>query len=102
MMRPTARELYKKIAEAKTYLRERSGLFAHPAKAVGELEALDIVETKDVWELIQAFLEEIGPGDYAGTHPPVRSYEKTIEGKELFAFSWLSRKLKKECISNLL
>lgn len=94
-MRPTTRELYKKIREAKTCLREQPGLFAHPAKAVGELEALDIMETKDVWELILTFLEEIEPGDYAGTHPPMWSYEKTIEGKELFAFSWLSKKFEK-------
>lgn len=95
MKRPTSRELCKKIAEAKTCLSERPGLFAHPAKAVGELEALNILDTKDIWELIQTFLAEIGPDDYAGTYPPMRSYEKTIEGNELFAFSWLSRKCEK-------
>lgn len=95
MTRPSDRELYKKIEEAKTYLRGLNGLFAHPAKAVGELEALEIEDTSEVWVLIQAFLEEIGPADYAGTHPPLRSYEKTIENCELFAFSWLSIKAEK-------
>lgn len=96
MTRPTIRELYKKIEEAKVCLRGCTGLFAHPAKAVGELEALNILDTQDVWELIQTFLGEIGPDDYVGTHPPMRFYERAIEGKELFAFSWWSKKIEKK------
>lgn len=96
MSRPSDRELYKKIEEAKTYLRGQNGLFAHPAKAVGELEALEIGDTSEVWALIQAFLEEIKPADYAGTRPPLRSYEKIIEDCELFAFSWLSKKVERK------
>jgi len=40
-------------------------------------------------------LQEISPADYDGKHPPERSYEKVIEGKDLFAFVWRSRKLNK-------
>lgn len=95
MTRPSNRELYKKIEEAKIFLKDQSGLFAHPAKAVGELENLEIENTSEVWVLIQAFLEEIEPADYVGTHPPLRSYERTIENCELFAFSWVSKKAEK-------
>lgn len=93
--RPSDRELHKKIEEAKACLKGQKGLFANPAKAVGELEALEIEDTSEVWVLIQAFLEEIGPADYAGVRPPLRSYEKTIEDYELFAFSWWSKKAEK-------
>ena len=95
MIRPSNRELHKKIEEAKASLKGQSGLFAHPAKAVGELEALGIGDTGEVWGLIQEFLEEIEPADYAGVHPPLRSYEKSIKECELFAFSWWSKKVEK-------
>jgi hypothetical protein len=49
-----------------------------------------------LWELILGLLEEIVPDDYVGAHPPMRSYEKTIEGKELLAFSWWSKRLEKK------
>lgn len=70
MKRPTDRELYKRIEEAKNLLKCQPGLFVHPAKIVGELDALDIEETRELWTLIQIFLEEIKPGDYMGGYPP--------------------------------
>lgn len=51
MARPSNRELHKKIEEAKASLKGQSGLFSHPAKAVGELEALEIGDTNEAWEL---------------------------------------------------
>ena len=94
--RPSDRELLKKINEAKMYLKNRHGLFANLAKAVGELNALDIGDTNDVWLLILRLLEELSPKDYRGARPPQKSYEKSIEGTELFAFSWWSQSLAKQ------
>lgn len=91
--RPTHRELTKKIAEAKAALSNQEGLFADPSKTVPELTALNIGDTEEVWPLIQELLEEIDPSHYTGGRPPLKSYEKAIEGKELFAFSWDSQKL---------
>jgi len=91
--RPQHRELQRKINEAKIALRNGYGIFANPAKAVGELNALQIGDTSVIWELIQSLLEEIEPDDYVGGKPPLRSYEKRIEGRELFAFSWWSKTL---------
>lgn len=91
--RPSHRELTKKIADAKTALSNQEGLFADPSKAVSELMALNIGDTEEVWPLIQELLEEIDPSYYTGGRPPQKSYEKAIEGKELFAFSWDSKKL---------
>ncbi len=94
--RPSDRELLKRIKEAIESLKNCYGLFANFAKAVGELNDLNIGDSNDVWDLIAELLDEITPKDYAGTRPPQKSYEKTTMGKELFAFSWWSFKLKKK------
>ncbi len=89
--RPSARELDKRLEEAKVCLKERKGLFANPAKAVGELYQLALHDSSEVWRLIYELLEEIEPTDYAGTRPPQKSYEKSIANRELFAFTWKSQ-----------
>lgn len=91
--RPTDGELDKKIKAAKAALKEQNGLHANLNKAVGELYELEIESPSQVWKLILELLEEISPKDYAGGRPPQRSYEKTIEDRELFAFCWHSKKL---------
>lgn len=96
MQRPSQHELHKKIEEAKAALQGGRCLFANPAKAVGELYALDIDDSSEVWALIRAFLNEIEPDDYAGARPPQRSYEELIAERELFAFSWKCEKLNKK------
>ena len=95
-VRPSHRELQKKIEAAKSALEKGRCLFANPAKAVGELYALDIEETNQIWNLIVLLLDEIEPGDYAGAKPPQRSYEVLIHDHELFAFAWWSDKLSKK------
>jgi hypothetical protein len=94
--RPSDRELIKRLNEAKECLRNRHGVFANPSKAVGELNDLDIGDANDVWLLIRELLEEISPKDYRGWRPPQKSYEKTIAGLELLAFSWWSSKCAKQ------
>lgn len=94
--RPSDRELTKRLNEAKEFLKNRSGIFANPSKAVGELNALDIGDSNDVWPLIRELLEEITPKDYRGSRPPQKSYEKAIAGLELLAFNWWSPKCAKQ------
>lgn len=91
--RPSDGELDRKIKAAKAALKTQAGLFANFNKVFGELDALNIEKRNQIWELIAELLEEILPQDYAGTRPPQQSYEKTIAGKELFAFCWESKKL---------
>ncbi len=79
-----------------TYFQKKDGLFANPGNVVGELNDLNIVESKEVWDLIKLLLKEIEVKDYTGGRPPQKSYEKLIEGKELFAFSWQSKFLSKK------
>lgn len=94
--RPSDRELLKRINEAKEFLKNRNGLFANPSKVVGELNALNIGNTNDVWPLIMELLEEISPKDYRGARPPQKSYEKATVGLELLAFSWWSLRFSKQ------
>lgn len=94
--RPSTHEIDKKIYAAKKALSEKRGYFANSSKIVGELMELDIGDTEEVWLLIIELLEEIEIDDYAGSRPPMRSYESSIANCELFAFSWMSRKLQQE------
>jgi len=94
--RPTEGELDKKIKAAKATLIAQNGVYANFNKVVGELYELEILSPNQVWKLILELLDEIGPKDYAGGRPPQRSYEKTIENRELFAFCWNSVKLGKK------
>lgn len=93
--RPTEKELIKRLKEAKEHLKKHDGVFANPAKVVGELNELDILDSKEIWPLILTLLEEISPKDYQGGRPPQKSYEKTTTGHELFAFCWWSNKMQK-------
>lgn len=94
--RPSDRELTKRLYEAKEFLKNRCGFFANPSKAMGELNDLECGDANDMWQLIRELLEEMSPKDYKGTRPPQKSYEKTIAGLELLAFSWWSPKYSKQ------
>jgi hypothetical protein len=94
--RPSVKELTGKLNEARDMLSKKEGLFANPGNVAGELNELDIGDSKEVWNLIKSLLVEIEPKDYTGGRPPQKSYEKSIEGSELFAFSWQSNFLSKK------
>lgn len=86
--RPSAREIDKRLAEAKLVLREKDLIFAHPSKAVGEINDLGLGDTGELRSLLLELLEEISLVDYTGSRPPQRSYESSIADCELWAFSW--------------
>lgn len=94
--RPSDKELTGKLNEAQKALCEKQGLFANPANVIGELNDLQINDSAEVWELIKSLIVEIKPSNYTGGRPPYKSYEKSIEGRELFAFSWQSQVLGKK------
>ncbi len=90
--RPSHKELSGKLGEAKDALCKGPGLYANSGKAVGELNQLDIQDSSEIWGLILELLKEIQPSHYSGARPPLKSYEASIEGHDLFAFSWQSQK----------
>jgi hypothetical protein len=94
--RPSGHELTKKIKNAIEAVRQKRRDFVNISKVVGELEALDIMDSSEVWDLILILLEEVKPENYSGGRPPYRSYEKKIEGIELFSFTWHSQHLQQE------
>lgn len=94
--RPSAKEIDKRLKEAKEALRNRRTIFANPAKVVGELADLEIGDSDETWELISKLIDELQLTDYAGGHPPQKSYESSIAECELWAFSWMSPSLKKQ------
>lgn len=96
-LRPSYREIDKKLKEARQAVKGRQVLFANEAKTVGELMTLNIGDTDEIWDLIENLLEELQLKDYAGGHPPQPSYEPTIADCELWAFCWTSLRLK-ECM----
>jgi hypothetical protein len=91
MNRPSPRELFKKIAEAKELVTEGQVLIIHQ-----EILAEDAIElgyeVAELQKVLSTILEEVDPQHYVGMHPPQRSYESNITGAELFAFRWLSRR----------
>jgi hypothetical protein len=94
--RPTKREIYKRLNEAKAILESKEGFFANPAKVVGELDKLRLPDSSGVWPLILDLLNEIKIEDYSGAHPPLPSTEPEIEGRDLYAFTWDSNLLDKK------
>ncbi|MCB1119534.1 MAG: hypothetical protein KDK65_06205 [Chlamydiia bacterium] len=96
IVRPTLHELHKKLQKAAHALLVKGGIFVNVSKVVGELATLEIGDASEVWPLILRLLEEIEPADYVGGNPPDRSYERTIEGQELFAFCWWSEILEEQ------
>lgn len=94
--RPSRREIDKRIVDAKRALSGDKCYFTNPVKNLNELNKLEIGDSSEVWVLLIELVEEIEIEHYAGSHPPMKSYEPTINGCELYAFMWKSKKMGKE------
>lgn len=93
--RPSSKELWKKLTEAKHLVQNGQWLPAMPAKLQADFEELNSlgIETalqEDQTSLFMQALDEIQAADYAGTRPPMRSYEGATTNLEMFAFRWKS------------
>ena len=87
MQRPSYKELDKKVREARRAVREgRVFILEQEPVAADAIELGYVVET-ELLEILREILDETSPGHYAGTRPPQRSYERQIEGLELFPFT---------------
>ena len=89
--RPSHRELSSKLKEARAAVeRGAIGVINSGALAEDAIELGYLVE--ELQEVLLEILGEVKPGDYAGSRPPPRSYERETRDLELFAFSWMSRR----------
>jgi hypothetical protein len=90
MERPSKRELFKKLKQAKEAVSSDSLLIIN-SEVIAE-DALDlgylVIDLKNV---LLTLFDEIDPDHYAGNYPPKKSYESQIKGSELFAFRWKSK-----------
>ncbi len=90
MERPSKRERYKKIKQAKKAV-SNDRLFNIDSAVIAE-DALDLgYLIKDLKAVLLTIFDEINPVFYAGSYPPQKSYESQIQGSELFAFRWKSK-----------
>lgn len=95
--RPSDHEICRRLQEAKEALRSRKMNFACSSKVRGEISALNLGDSSEVWDLIlKVLIEEINVNHYSGRRPPEKAYEKIIETKDLWAFCWYSKILKKK------
>jgi len=90
MGRPSHAEALGKILKARERVAAKDWLAADIAKLLPEFHDLDCWTLDEQTEALGAALGEVGPGHYAGSRPPQKSYERACKGAELFAFVWES------------
>jgi len=94
MRRPSSKELFGKLRDAKTALRNGNiFLIDQEVIAEGAIE-LGYNIGSELFDVLAGLLAETSLNHYAGSHPPQRSYKEEIKGLELFAFAVESDRLK--------
>ncbi len=88
MERPSHAECKGKILKARAQIADDDWAPASPEKLLPEFDELDIATGEERRAGLLAALGEIKPEDYAGHHPPQKSYEQPCRGAEMFAFQW--------------
>jgi hypothetical protein len=91
MKRPSHKEIYNKILQAKDAITKGSLFLLDPAVIAADALNLGYL-IDEISEVLIEILNELKPDYYAGTYPPQRSYESQIKESELFAFRWVSEK----------
>ena len=92
MGRPSHKEISRKINQAKEAVSENHFSILNPVIIAADAIELG-VNFQEISSILVDLLEEVSPSHYAGQYPPQRSYEHEIEGYELLAFRWLSKRL---------
>ena len=91
MIRPSKKELFNKLKQAQKAVCEGSVFLID--QTIIAADAIDLnYPIADLGNVLSQLLSEINPTFYVGTHRPQRSYESEIEGLELFAFRWASKR----------
>jgi len=86
MQRPSHKELYKRILEARSAVSEGNVFIINQVAIAGDAIELGYLVETDLITVLEELLNTTAPANYAGTRPPQKSYETEIEGLELFAF----------------
>ena len=86
MNRPSHKELSRKIRAAKEAVSQGNISLINSAAIIADSLELGYCIESDLRDILLELLESTSPEDYAGNRPPQKSYEKEINGVELFAF----------------
>lgn len=93
MKRPSTHELSGKLKAASAAASGGHVALVEPTPILTDLIDLRI-PGEELRKVVQAILSEIRPEHYQGKKPPEASYEKRIQGLELYAFKWPSSRLR--------
>ena len=87
MQRPSHKELHNKIREARKVVASGSVLLLEQNAIAQDAIDLEYDIGDELFDVLSELLNETSPNHYAGSRPPQRSYERELEGLELFAFA---------------
>jgi hypothetical protein len=93
--RPTDKEINRKLSVARKAAADKCYFLLSPAEVYDDLDELELITDEDFQRGLHTALSEITVKDYAGSYPPMKSYEPVIKDKELFAFCWESSYFKR-------
>ena len=94
-MRPTLKELNKKLTKARNLVANGDWAPVDPLKVMPEFHSLNLHTAEGQTRALIASLNEITPAHYDGSRPPAKSYERAARGQELFAFAWESSRFRR-------
>ena len=89
-IRPSHKELTKKLNTARSLADCANYFFVDPGKVAPDLAELNLFSTDEIKCGVSSALREATARDYKGKHPPERAFEHLVLGKELFEFAWRS------------
>lgn len=86
MKRPSNKELFGKLRDAKAAVRDRDVFLIDQDVIAEDAMELGYNIGDELLDVLADLLERTSLNHYAGSHPPQKSYKGEIEGLELFPF----------------
>ena len=95
MIRPSDKEIIKRIKEAKEIVAKGQIAILNQEAIASDALELGYFVKEELESVLSELLELISAAHYVGTRPPQRSYEQLIKNLELFAFEVTSPRFKR-------
>jgi len=94
MQRPSNKELFGKLRDARTAVRNGDVFLVDPDVIAEDAIELGYDIGSELLKVLEELLEETSASQYGGSRPPQRSYKREIEDLEFFPFVVGSRRFK--------
>jgi hypothetical protein len=92
--RPSPEEIHSKVEEALAAIASGKCQIGPVLHLSDDFEQSSIYDEGDLWAKLPILLQEIKDANlvlcYAGTHPPMPSDDRTLDGLELWPYHWNS------------